>query len=57
MKIHEYQAKSILAKYGVPVPQGHVIFNAADATGVAERLGGGTVNLARVPPGVTLLAS
>src|SRR6187397_2897000 len=43
MKIHEYQAKSILAKYGVPVPQGDVIFNAADATGVAERLGGGTV--------------
>ena len=43
MKIHEYQAKSILAKYGVPVPQGDVIFNPADATGVAERLGGGTV--------------
>jgi succinyl-CoA synthetase beta subunit len=43
MKIHEYQAKSILAKYGVPVPQGDVIFNAADATAVAERLGGGTV--------------
>src|SRR3954470_13003941 len=43
MKIHEYQAKSVLAKYGVPVPQGEVIFNAADAKGVAERLGGGTV--------------
>src|SRR3954462_3584228 len=43
MKIHEYQAKSILAKYGVPVPQGEVIFDAADATAVAERLGGGTV--------------
>src|SRR3954464_9420292 len=43
MKIHEYQAKSVLAKYGVPVPQGEVIFNAADAAGVAQRLGGGTV--------------
>lgn len=43
MKIHEYQAKSILAKYGVPVPQGDVIFNAGDAIAVAERLGGGTV--------------
>ena len=43
MKIHEYQAKAILSKYGVPVPQGEVIFNAADATAVAERLGGGTV--------------
>jgi succinyl-CoA synthetase beta subunit len=43
MKIHEYQAKAILAKYGVPVPQGEVIFAAADATAVAERLGSGTV--------------
>jgi len=43
MKIHEYQAKAILAKYGVPVPQGEVIFTAAEAAGVAERLGGGTV--------------
>jgi succinyl-CoA synthetase beta subunit len=43
MKIHEYQAKGILAKYGVPVPQGEVIFNASEAAGVAQRLGGGTV--------------
>jgi succinyl-CoA synthetase beta subunit len=43
MKIHEYQAKAILAKYGVPVPQGEVIFTAAEAAGVAERLGGGIV--------------
>ena len=43
MKIHEYQAKSILAKYGVPVPSGEAVFNASDAKGVAERLGGGTV--------------
>ncbi|MGH9309825.1 MAG: ADP-forming succinate--CoA ligase subunit beta [Vicinamibacterales bacterium] len=41
MKIHEYQAKSILAKYGVPVPQGEVVQTPADAARVAERLGGG----------------
>ena len=43
MKIHEYQAKAILAKYGVPVPQGEVVFNAADAKAAAQKLGGGTV--------------
>jgi len=43
MKIHEYQAKAILASHGVPVPQGEVIFKAEDAAGVAERLGGGVV--------------
>ena len=43
MKIHEYQAKQILAKYGVPVPAGEAVMSAAEAKGVAERLGGGTV--------------
>src|SRR5262249_21400206 len=43
MKIHEYQAKAILAGYGVPVPKGEVIFDARDAAAVAERLGSGTV--------------
>jgi succinyl-CoA synthetase beta subunit len=43
MKIHEYQAKALLAKHGVPVPQGEVVFDAADAEAVAKRLGGGTV--------------
>ena len=43
MKIHEYQAKAILARYGVPVPSGEAVFKASDAKGVAERLGGGTV--------------
>ena len=43
MKIHEYQAKAILAQYGVPVPQGEVVFNAADAKVAAQKLGGGTV--------------
>jgi succinyl-CoA synthetase beta subunit len=43
MKIHEYQAKAILARHGVPVPVGEVIVDAADAPAVAARLGGGTV--------------
>ncbi|HEY2433120.1 MAG TPA: ADP-forming succinate--CoA ligase subunit beta [Vicinamibacterales bacterium] len=43
MKIHEYQAKAILARHGVPVPQGEVVFDAADAAAAATRLGGGTV--------------
>src|SRR5688572_18858405 len=43
MKIHEYQGKAILAKYGVPVPQGEVVFDAASARDIAKRLGGGVV--------------
>ena len=39
MKIHEYQAKAILAKHGVPVPRGDVAFNAAEAGEIAKRLG------------------
>jgi succinyl-CoA synthetase beta subunit len=39
MKIHEYQAKAILARHGVPVPRGEVTFNAAEAVGIATRLG------------------
>jgi succinyl-CoA synthetase beta subunit len=43
MKIHEYQAKAILAKFGVPVPRGEVALSAAEAGEVARRLGGGLV--------------
>jgi len=43
MKIHEYQAKQILARYGVAVPRGEVISRTEEARGVAERLGSGTV--------------
>jgi succinyl-CoA synthetase beta subunit len=39
MKIHEYQAKAILAKFGVPVPRGEAVFKADDARAVAQRLG------------------
>jgi succinyl-CoA synthetase beta subunit len=43
LKIHEYQAKSVLARFGVPVPRGEVISNAAEAAASAERLGGSVV--------------
>ncbi len=43
MKIHEYQAKAILARYGVAVPRGEVTFTADEARDIATRLGGGTV--------------
>jgi succinyl-CoA synthetase beta subunit len=39
MKIHEYQAKAILARFGVPVPRGEVAFKKEEAKAVAERLG------------------
>jgi succinyl-CoA synthetase beta subunit len=43
MKIHEYQAKQLLAKFGVPVPQGEVATAPEGAAEIATRLGGGTV--------------
>jgi succinyl-CoA synthetase beta subunit len=39
MKIHEYQAKQIFAKYGVPLPQGEVAFTPEEAKKVAEMIG------------------
>ncbi|HKV06218.1 MAG TPA: ADP-forming succinate--CoA ligase subunit beta [Candidatus Acidoferrales bacterium] len=39
MKIHEYQAKAILAKFGVPVPHGEVVFTKDEARAAAQRLG------------------
>ena len=43
MKIHEYQAKAILARYGVPVPRGEVAYTADETAEIARRLGGGAV--------------
>src|SRR5271169_6580800 len=40
MNIHEYQAKELLTKFGVAVPRGGVAYTAAEAVGVARRLGG-----------------
>ena len=41
MKIHEYQAKSVLARFGVPVPRGEVAFSAAEVGDIVRRLGSG----------------
>jgi succinyl-CoA synthetase beta subunit len=38
MKIHEYQAKTILAKFGVPVPSGEMVIKHEDAGAIADRL-------------------
>jgi succinyl-CoA synthetase beta subunit len=43
MKIHEFQAKAILSRYGVPVPRGDVASTPSEARQVAKKLGGGTV--------------
>src|SRR5262245_15564976 len=40
MKIHEYQAKALLARYGVPVPRGEVAFTSQEVPEIAKRLGG-----------------
>ena len=40
MNIHEYQAKSVLAKYGVAVPRGGVAYTPDEAESVAQELGG-----------------
>ncbi len=39
MKIHEYQAKGLLAKFGVPVPRGHAVFDKDGARVAAQQLG------------------
>ncbi len=43
MKIHEYQGKEILRKFGVAVPEGKVAFTVDEAEQAAKDLGGGTV--------------
>lgn len=40
MKIHEYQGKEILRKYGVAVPRGEVAFSVDQAVEIAKKLGG-----------------
>lgn len=48
MKLHEYQSKDLLAKYGVPVPEGEVTDNPEGARAIAEKLGGNVVVKAQV---------
>jgi succinyl-CoA synthetase beta subunit len=40
MNIHEHQAKTLLAEFGVPVPRGYPAFSVDEAAAAAEKLGG-----------------
>jgi succinyl-CoA synthetase beta subunit len=51
MKIHEYQAKAILAQYNVPVPRGEVAFSVDEAETAAKNLGGSVVVKAQIHAG------
>ena len=51
MKLHEYQAKQLLAAFGVPVPESSVASSGAEAADAAERLGGRGVVKAQVHAG------
>ncbi len=51
MKIHEYQAKELLARYGVPVPSGRVATTPEQAAEIARKLGGRSVVKAQVHAG------
>ncbi len=51
MKIHEYQAKQILAQFGVPVPKGRVAKSADEAKAIANELGGKVVVKAQIHAG------
>jgi succinyl-CoA synthetase beta subunit len=51
MKIHEYQAKQILARYGVRIPRGEIAYSKDEARRAAEKLGGTVVVKAQIHAG------
>jgi succinyl-CoA synthetase beta subunit len=51
LKVHEYQAKEILARYGVAVPRGRVATTPDEARAIARELGGKVVVKAQVHAG------
>ena len=51
MKVHEYQAKALFAKYGVEVPGGRVASTPEEARAIAEDLGGRVVVKAQIHAG------
>jgi succinyl-CoA synthetase beta subunit len=51
MKIHEYQAKAILAEFGVPVPRGRVAGTPQEVRAIAQELGGAVVVKAQIHAG------
>ncbi|HEV2202592.1 MAG TPA: ADP-forming succinate--CoA ligase subunit beta [Bryobacteraceae bacterium] len=51
MKIHEYQAKTLLARFAVPVPRGEVAFTVDEAEAAAKKIGGSVVVKAQIHAG------
>jgi len=51
VKIHEYQAKALIAQYGIPVPRGKVAYTAAEAGEIAAEIGCKVVIKAQVYAG------
>ena len=51
MKIHEYQAKAILAQFNVPVPRGEVAYTVEEAEAAAKKIGGSVVVKAQIHAG------
>jgi succinyl-CoA synthetase beta subunit len=51
VKVHEFQAKQLLARYGVPVPRGSVASTPDEARTIAAGLGGGAVVKAQIHAG------
>jgi succinyl-CoA synthetase beta subunit len=51
MKIHEYQAKQILARHGVPIPRGRVAETPAEARAIAAEIGSHVVVKAQIHAG------
>ncbi len=51
MKIHEYQAKQILARYNVRIPRGEVAYTKKEARQIADRIGGTVVVKAQIHAG------
>lgn len=51
MKMHEYQAKGLLAQYGIPIPKGGVARTPEEARKIAEEIGGRVVIKAQIHAG------
>jgi succinyl-CoA synthetase beta subunit len=51
LKIHEHQAKALLASHGVPVPKGEMASSVAEALGIADKLGYPVVVKAQIHAG------
>ena len=43
MRLHEYQSKSLFARYGIPIPKGRIASSATEAKQISEELGGNVV--------------